>query len=159
MSSVSVSVGHVTRYHMDIPLVRRVIEVKTYRWNGETYVLDVSEPICVFESSANPGACVWSCSAVLGSLHGSSATVASLSTTLVPRTTARKRQEISNEQRTQPESVTPPPPPPVSPRQHLQPAGDRGPFFGDRGMLPREPCLNYRRVAPEFAVVYPQTTS
>lgn len=55
MSSVSVSVVHVTRYHTDIPLIRRVIEVKTNRWN----VLDVSEPICVLRAAPIKKSMCW----------------------------------------------------------------------------------------------------
>lgn len=160
MSSVSVSVGHVTRYHTDIPLIRRVIEVKTYRWN----VLDVSEPICVLRAAPIKKSMCWV------KLSGSPLPPRHLryrcQSLHHPRTPGtlpnleeminmieRRRQEISEEQRPQPESVTPPPPPLVSPFPPYNQQRTGVLFLGEWGMLPGGPCL-FGGVALEFAFVY-----
>ena len=116
-----------------------------------------------WEQRQSRRACVGSNSAVLRSLNGTSATVASLSTTLAPQDhyqTERKwskwsRGEGRKFQRSNGPSLKvwllpdlhryPPSP--------LQPTADRGPFFVEWGVLPRRPCL-FEGMALEFAFVY-----
>lgn len=42
------------QFNTDISLVRRVVTIETYRWNGTLYDLQYSVPIACLESSTNP---------------------------------------------------------------------------------------------------------
>lgn len=44
----------VPQFNTDISLVRRVVTIETYRWNGTQYDLQSSVPIACLESSTNP---------------------------------------------------------------------------------------------------------
>lgn len=102
----------VPQFNTDISLVRRVVTIETYRWNGIQYDLQSSFPIACLESSTNPVD-----SRARGSVsqttHGPSflppGPVPDLET-IVQMLENRRRESTSVAS-----SLQPPPPPPAAP--------------------------------------------